>query len=132
MALRARERLDLIFKHKKGSRSRSWLILLLFYVLVMSLKCYQCNKKEGNCKTGEKDCGALDMCLKVTGTDKSVTKSCTNQLACDFAKSLCKNTKGCEEVDCCDGNLCNASSSLKSITMLTFLAPLMAVARYLM
>jgi uncharacterized protein (DUF2237 family) len=91
-----------------------------------------CNNKDGNCKTGEQDCGAgYDMCLKVTG-DKVVKKSCGNQLACDVLKAACKNLKDCKEINCCSGNLCNASSSLKSTTMLTFMAPLMAVARFLM
>jgi hypothetical protein len=92
-----------------------------------------CEKKSGNCQTGEQECpSGKDMCAKVTGTDKSVVKGCGTQASCALAKSLCKKSTGCEEVDCCSGNLCNASSSFKSITMFTFMAPLMAVARYLM
>jgi hypothetical protein len=70
------------------------------------------------------------MCLKATN-GKVVAKSCTNQVLCDLVKSECKKKGNCG-VYCCSGNLCNASSTLKSITMLTFMAPLMAVARYLM
>jgi ligand-binding sensor protein len=95
-----------------------------------------CNNKDGNCKTGEQDCGAgydcgvLDMCLKATH-GKAVSKSCANQAICDKVKSNCKKEDKCD-VYCCSGYLCNASSSFKSETMLTFMAPLMAVARYLM
>jgi hypothetical protein len=110
----------------------SWsrLIVLLFYVLVLSSKCYVCTATDGNCKTGEQDCGALDMCIKMK-VGKVVTKSCGNKASCDITTAACKKVKDCTTA-CCKGNLCNASSSLKSITMLTFVAPLMAVARYLM
>ncbi|XP_031563367.1 ly6/PLAUR domain-containing protein 1-like isoform X2 [Actinia tenebrosa] len=107
-------------------------LCVLTYLIpaALSLKCYVCNKKNENCKTGETTCkSSQDRCGKSI-LNGVINKSCTTSQVCSKAKEFCKNQEKCEAY-CCDSDLCNGGVPLKPVTFVTLLAMALAVAKYL-
>ncbi|KXJ07270.1 sperm acrosome membrane-associated protein 4 [Exaiptasia diaphana] len=105
-------------------------LLLALLQPVVSIKCYTCvSTSESNCKGEETSCPkAYDRCFKTVAKDnKGVGKGCTDEKTCEKLKKAC-DTTGCGYFGCCKGELCNAGSGLKSMSVLIALAMMIAFA----
>ncbi|KXJ17366.1 hypothetical protein AC249_AIPGENE23744 [Exaiptasia diaphana] len=96
------------------------LYLTVFMQTVSSLKCYVCSKANGNCITGQKDCGSSYKCMKIEYEEsKNVYKLCASNGTCSAAEMKCGLGK-CKSY-CCDGSLCNSASVLKCLSLFSVL-----------
>lgn len=105
---------------------------------MMSLKCNVCSSAESwdKCSNTEMTCpsGMEERCLKVEykyGETKSFTRTCGTKDYCDKDKNptcnLLESVSGVEcNVNCCEGDLCNAGSAAK-ISGIMLLACALAV-----
>ena len=121
-----------IWKVKLYFNCLIYLFILFSFTLALSIKCYVCTDTNANCKTNEMDCGSsaiLNRCMKITSKDSDgVVKSCSSTGICDTTENSCGST--CS-VSCCEGDLCNAGTTLTSFTVITIVA-FSAVAYYLL
>ena len=110
----------------------------MIFSAVMSLKCNICSSAESwdKCSNTEMTCpsGIEERCVKVEfkyGETKSFTRTCGTKDYCDKGKNptcnLVESVSGVEcNVNCCEGDLCNAGSAAK-ISGIMLLACALAV-----
>ena len=108
--------------------------ILFFPLSAFALKCYECSGTEDTCsksklesdKKYETECtSGADKCMRTwlhKDGNTAVGQTCTNQLGCDLAQTVCDNVDSdvdCK-VGCCSDDLCNAGSPLSfSIFLMT-------------
>ena len=110
----------------------------MIFSTVMSLKCNVCSSAESwdKCSNTEMTCPSdmEERCVKVEfkyGETKSFTRTCGTKDHCDKGKNpscnLVESVSGVEcNVNCCEGDLCNAGSAAK-ISGIMLLACALAV-----
>ena len=113
-------------------------MIIIIFPIVMSLKCNVCSSAESwdKCSNTETTCpsGMEERCIKVYlkyGETKVFARSCGPKDYCDKDKNptckLAESVSGAEcEINCCEGDLCNAGSAAK-ISGIMLLACALAV-----
>lgn len=101
------------------------------FIVGYGLKCYSCGGKEDDCTKdkleGDKDkksmtCpDGMDRCVrswmkKKDDDDAMVANSCSSETLCKEAEEVCKKAEDDDEgecaIGCCEGDYCNASSTV--------------------